>query len=143
MAKGRESALCEACGGKYQKCCFNKHHQKYCTRNRCVMKRRQERQRQRYRSKYRNDKKFADAERERCRSGLQRRRENARKTSCEASVETPSVNIYLLTTGLLSQWMDSQDPLEIERETRRLEKRGQQLATQTGSPRGSPNFTNF
>jgi len=145
MAKRQESSICEYCGRKYLKCRFNKLHQKYCTNKRCVTKRRQERQRQRYRRNYRNDKKFADSERERCRNGIRKRRADARERSDGVSTDDTQmpINIQLLATGLLSQWIDSKDPVEVEQAARRLEKRGQQLAVVRLSGRGSPILHDF
>jgi len=143
MTKRQETGICEACGKKYKKCRFNKHVQKYCTEKKCVTRRRQERQRQGYRSKYRKDKSFAEAERERCKIGLRKGRKNARKPSDEGCSENPPINIQLFAKGLLSQWIDSKDPLEVEQEARRLERRGQQLTLPTVPARGSPNFINF
>ena len=139
MATRKKSAICEDCGRKYLKCRFNKLHQKYCTNKRCVTKRRQERQRQRYRRNYRNDKDFADAERERCRNGIRKRRADARETLDEVSADDTQmpINIQLLARGLLSQWIDSKNPTEVEEVARRLEKRGQQLAIATVSVRGA------
>ena len=142
MAKRQESSLCEYCGRKYLKCRFNKHHQKYCTSKMCVIKRRQERQAQHYCRNYRNDKNFADRERERCREGIRKRREDARENIPNGILATSSppmrIDIGLLATGLLSQWIDSKDPMEVEAAARRLEKRGQQLAITTLSLRGAP-----
>ena len=147
MGKRQESSICERCGSKYLKCCFNRHHQKYCTSKRCVIKRRQERQRQRYRKNYRNDKNFADKERERCREGIRKRREDARGKLPNGMLATGSspmpIDMGLLATGLLSQWIDSKDPTEVEEAARRLEKRGQQLAITTLSVRGSGVLNNF
>jgi hypothetical protein len=147
MAKQQESSICEYCGSKYPKCCFNRHHQKYCTSKRCVIKRRQERQRERYRRNYRNDKNFADKERERCREGIRKRREAAHAKIPNGMLASSSssmrIDMGLLATGLLSQWIDSKDPREVEEAARRLEKRGQQLAITTLSVRGSGVFHNF
>ena len=53
------------------------------------------------------------------------------------------IDMGLLATGLLSQWIDSKDPTEVEEAARRLEKRGQQLAIATVSVRGAPVLNNF
>ena len=147
MAKRQESSICEYCGRKYLKCCFNKHHQKYCTSKMCVIKRRQERQRQAYRRNYRNDKNFADRERERCREGIRKRREDARENIPNGILADSNmlmqIDMGLLATGLLSQWIDSKDPTEVEAAARQLEKRGQQLAISTVSVRGSGVLNNF
>lgn len=145
MANRMALGICEKCGAKYLKCRFNKLNQKYCTRKNCVTKRRQERQRQRYRSTYRNDQKFADAERERCRKGIRKRREDARQTADEAATDSaaPRINMNLFATGLLSQWIDSNDPVEVGEAARRLERRGQQLAIATIAARGSPILEDF
>ena len=147
MAKRQESSICECCGKKYLKCRFNKHHQKYCTSKMCVIKRRQEHQRQRYRRNYRNDNNFADRERERCREGIGKRRENTRDKTPNGMLVTCSspmrIDMGLLATGLLSQWIDSKDPTEVEAAARRLEKRGQQLAISTIPVRGSGVFNIF
>ena len=145
MASRKKMGTCEQCGTKYPKCRFNKHHQKYCTRNACVLERRRERQRKRYRKMYRNDQTFAESERERCRNSIQKRREHvsqiADATLAEGKVSR--INIDLLATGLLSQWIDSKDPEEVEQAARRLEKRGQQLALMTTRARGAPIFKDF
>ncbi len=140
MANRKQMGICEKCGTKYRKCRFNSLHQKYCTRKVCVVKRRQERQRQRYRKMYRHDQTFADAERERCRKGIRKRREDARRTADKVLADSTAtkINIELLATGLLSQWIDSKDPVEVEAAARRLEKRGQLLAVATAEARGSP-----
>ena len=108
----------------------------------CVIKRRQERQGQHYRKNYRNDKNFADRERGRCREGIRKRREDARENIPNGISATGSllmqIDMGLLATGLLSQWIDSKDPTEVEETARRLEKRGQQLAISTVSVRGAP-----
>ena len=147
MAKRQESSICEYCGRKYLKCCFNRHHQKYCTSKGCVIKRRQERQRRRYRRNYRNDKNFADRERERCREGICKRRGDTRRKIpgrilADSNVLMP-IDMGLLATGLLSQWIDSKDPTEVEAAARRLEKRGRQLAIATVSVHGSGVLNNF
>jgi len=145
MASRKKMGICERCGTKYPKCRFNKLHQKYCTRTACVLERRRERQRKRYRKMYRNDQTFAESERERCRNGIQKRREHvsqiADATLAEGKVSR--INIDLLATGLLSQWIDSKDPEEVEQAARRLEKRGQQLALMTTRARGTPIFKDF
>ena len=145
MANCKKIGICEECGTKYRKCRFNRIHQKYCTRKSCVVKRRQERQRQYYRKAYRNNKAFADAERDRCRKAIRKRREEVRQTSDEALADsTPTkFNIELFAKGLLSQWIDSKDPMEVEEAARRLEKRGQQLAVAPMSGCGSPIFADF
>lgn len=145
MANRKHMGTCEQCGTKYRKCRFNTLHQKYCTRKVCVVKRRQERQRQRYRKMYRHDQTFADAERERCRKGIRKRRENARQTATEVLADSTAtrINIELLATGLLSQWIDSKDPVEVEEAARRLERRGRQLAVVTVAARGSPILEDF
>ena len=53
------------------------------------------------------------------------------------------IDMGLLATGLLSQWIDSKDPTEVEEAARRLEKRGQQLVITTISVRGSGGLHNF
>ena len=145
MASRKEIGSCERCGTKYPKCRFNKHHQKYCTRHACVVERRRERQRQRYQKMYRNDRMFAESERERCRNDIRKRREHACQTAdgIVAEKEVSRINIELLTTGLLSQWIDSKDPEEVKQAARRLEKRGQQLTLATTTVRTSPIFQKF
>ena len=147
MAKRQESSICEYCGRKYLKCCFNRHHQKYCTSKNCVIKRRQELQRWRYRRNYRNDKNFADRERERCRKGIRKRREDSGENIPNRILTTGSppmqIDMGLLATGLLSQWIDSKDPTEVEEAARRLEKRGRQLAIATLSLSGAPVLNSF
>ena len=145
MASGKEMGRCERCGTKYPKCRFNKHHQKYCTRRGCVVERRRERQRQRYRKMYSNDQRFAESERERCRDVIQKRREHARQTvdGIVAEREVIRMNVELLTTGLLSQWIDSKDPEEVKQAARRLEKRGQQLTLAMTTASTSPIGKNF
>ncbi len=140
MANRKGIGICEKCGRKYRKCRFNKLHQKYCTRKICIKKRRQERQRQWYRKMYRTDQTFADAERERCRTGIRKRRKKGRQTADGVLTDKAAtkINIEFLTSGLLSQWIDSKDPVEVEETARRLEKRGQQLALASVSSRGSP-----
>jgi hypothetical protein len=133
MANRRQRGICEHCSKNYLKCRFNTHHQKYCTRRTCVAKRRQARQRQDYRQRYRNDKTFAAAERERCRKAMRQRRDHAHRTADQSLTESAptKINLELLTTGLLSQWLDSNDPLAVEAAARRLESRGRQLAAAT------------
>ena len=145
MASRKEMGICERCGTKYLKCRFNKYHQKYCTRNACVVERRRERQRQHYRKMYRNDQTFTESERERCRNGITKRRAHARQTADQIVAESTvkRINIQLLTTGLLSQWIDSKDPEEVEQAARRLEKRGQQLALERTTARHSPILKDF
>jgi hypothetical protein len=145
MANRKETGTCEQCGVKYLRCRFNKHHQKYCTRKSCVIKRRRERQRMHYRRAYRNDTAFADAERNRCKNGIRKRREDARRRSDEvpAGSNPTIINLELFAAGLLSQWIDSKDPVEVEDAARRLEKRGQQVAVATLAVRGSPILGNF
>ena len=145
MPSRKELRTCERCGTKYRMCRFNKHHQKYCTRNACVVERRRERQRKRYRKIYGNEQTFAESERERCRNGIRKRREHARQIADKilAESEVTRINMELLATGLLSQWIDSKDPEEVEQTARRLEKRGQQLALSTSTARGSPIVKDF
>jgi len=142
MASHREVSTCERCGTRYVKCRYNKHNQKYCTRTVCVLERRRERQRQRYRKMYRNDQKFAASERQRCREGIRKRRlQTKRATDAKMNDDAlEKINIMFLTTGLLSQWIDSKDPEVVEQAARQLEQRGQQLASAGTTSRGSPIF---
>jgi len=142
MASHREVSVCERCGTRYVKCRYNKYNQKYCTRAVCVLDRRRERQRQRYRKRYRNDRKFAASERQRCREGIRKRRLQT-KPATDAKMKEDTlekINIMFLTTGLLSQWIDSKDPEIVEQAARQLEQRGQQLASAGTTSRGSPIF---
>ncbi len=147
MARPIDCAACGCCGKKYRVCCFNRHHQKFCTRKACVRRRRQERQREHYGRKYRDDKSFADAERQRCKKSIQERRKNARNAAGavfpDDGVRRIQMNVEHLTAGLLSQWIDSKDPIEVEEAARRLEKRGQQLTLATRSLRGPPIMQDF
>ena len=145
MANRKEFGSCERCGRKYPKCRFNKHHQKYCTRDACVVERRRERQRQRYQKMYRTDQMFAESERERCRDGIQKRRADAHQAAdgIVTESEVSRINIELLTTGLLSQWIDSKDPEEVKQAALQLEKRGQQLTLGTMIARTPPIFQIF
>jgi hypothetical protein len=110
-----------------------------------MIKRRQGRQRQYYRRTYRNDKQFADAERERCKKNIRKRREYMRRSNDEklsGSLRIP-INIDLLATGLLSQWIDSKDPMEVEQAARQLETRGRQLAVTVVSTGSAPDVKDF
>ena len=99
-------------------------------------------QRQRYRKRYRNDRKFAASERQRCREGIRKRRlQTKRATDAKMNDDAlEKINIMFLTTGLLSQWIDSKDPEVVEQAARQLEQRGQQLASAGTTSRGSPIF---
>jgi hypothetical protein len=120
-------------------CRFNRHHQRFCTHRACVAERHRERAREHYRQKYRRDTAFRGAEQTRCREALQRRRkQRADNTDTSGPESLPAHNIELVTAALVSQMIDSRDPIEVFRTVRRLEHRGRRLAVAAGSPRGSP-----
>jgi hypothetical protein len=83
---------------------------------------------------------FAAAERERCRKAMRKRRDNTRQTAERILTDKPPprINLELLTTGLLSQWIDSNDPMAVVEAARRLESRGRRLAVATLTLDGVP-----
>jgi hypothetical protein len=139
MARRRRSATCARCGRVFKLCRFNGHHQKYCGDPDCVSERRRERQRRHYNSKYRDDTAFREAEQDRCREGARRRRAGVVSGTIVGPASVlPSVDLALVTAGLVSQLTDSRDPLAVAESTRSFERRGLELAVGGGSARASP-----
>lgn len=139
MARRRRTATCRRCGRKFRICRFNAHHQQYCLHPDCVTERRRERQRQYYKKKYRDDAGFRGAEQMRCREGARRRRqEKGAETVAPVEAVFSSVNMDLVTLGLLAQLNESSDQRVVEATARRLERRGRELTVSGGSARASP-----
>lgn len=138
MARRVRPAICARCGRKFVVCRFNGHHQQYCKHADCVAERRRERQREYYRKKYRADAGFREAEQARCREGARRRRQAKDAAVSAAESDLSSVDLALVTAGLVSQLTDSRDPSAVAASTRRLERRGRELSVSVGSARASP-----
>jgi len=128
----QKSKICQHCGRHFAPCTFNKHHQVYCTDDHCRRERARARKRKYYNTRYCNDADFQDAERQRCRTNIRQRREQARKKPPPAPASPlDAVNIDLVLAGFLAQALDTVDHHDVLYLAREYEARGQALSTAT------------
>ena len=116
---------CEHCGRRFTVCKFNKHSQKYCKSDSCVRERKRKRQRKSYKQRYKSNQDFRRKERLRCAKAIALRRERSELVGPDPPSVERTINIV---TGLLSQFIDTDDPRELALASRDYEIRGQRLA---------------
>lgn len=129
MAKNAARPECVQCEKRFTPCRFNAHRQKFCSPE-CRASRDRARKRKYYNKRYRNDAEFQEAERQRCKAGLDQRRKQAREDNSKPPPVSPldAVNLQLLTVGMLSSNLECMDLQEVLSVARSYESRGQALA---------------
>lgn len=131
----RKWGVCQHCGGRFKVCRYNGHHQKFCTRKRCVADRKRLRQRRCYRAQYRSDEAFRESERKRAREGMARRR--AAGAGVDDSPPGFGVDPLHVVTAVVSQLTDEKDPVCVMERVRSFAGWGRML-TESCLPRDGP-----
>jgi hypothetical protein len=126
--------LCQACGKPLKRCRYNGHHQKYCKRSTCILRRKQERQRISYNRRYREDLEYQEQKRRYSLEYMRARRQKEREADTVASEISP---IDILT-GVVSQLVDEDDPAIIRERLKCYSIRGRQLSQQSVALGRSP-----
>jgi len=116
--------ICAACGKPFTLCRFNEHHQIYCTRPKCVRKRKQERQRKSHNKRYREDPEYQAAKRKKSKDYMRERRRKE-KASAEEKLSYDPMDIL---TGVVSQLTSEDDPEVVRERLRSYSARGRQLS---------------
>ncbi|HJN93396.1 MAG TPA: hypothetical protein QGF05_11835 [Dehalococcoidia bacterium] len=125
----RRLPRCEACGEPFDPDPYNEHRQRYCTRDKCVLKRKRERNRRYYKKRYGEDRQFAEQERKRCAAaGRERRARSRAAPDPDPAPDLESVVLLNVLTGVVSQLTDTDDPVRLRASLHRYEERGQRMA---------------
>ena len=132
MPARTKTATCEHCDKHFSPCRFNKHNQKYCSRE-CRATSDRKRKREYYRKRYRNKPDFQEAERIRCKANIDQRRQDAREAKRPPPPSPPpspliSIDLQLATVGFLATQLESIDQQHVLEVARSYERRGRALA---------------
>lgn len=129
----RRWSVCVHCGRRFRVCRYNGHHQKFCTRKKCMTDRKRLRQRKWYRNQYRSDEAFRESEKERAREGIARRR----SVGDDGGDSVPGVDPLHVVTAVVSQLTDEKDPVCVMERVRSFAGWGRML-TESCLPRDGP-----
>ena len=133
MSKG---ICCAHCGRKFVPDRYNAPRQKFCLEPSCVRERKRKRQREWYRQRRRKDAVFRAQENARCTEANRRRRAAAK--ACFAPGWERGIELLDLVAGLLSQLIDSSDPVQLWAMARRYAERGRRLTAPALFASGEP-----
>jgi hypothetical protein len=120
-------AICQSCGKIYTPSRYNEHHQKYCTREDCVKRRKQLRQKKWHNEKYQSDDAFRKAKQQSSREAMRRRREQEAATVAVSS-DSNSRDPTHVIAGIVAQLADEDDPQALQEHLNVYAYRGRQLS---------------
>lgn len=119
-----QTRICAACGKPFTLCCFNKHRQIYCTRARCVRRRKRERQRKSVNKRYRDDPEYQAAKRAKSKEYMRERRHKEEAVAKKQQDYDPMD----ILTGVVSQLTSEDNPEIVMERLRSYSTRGRQLS---------------
>jgi hypothetical protein len=128
---------CKHCDREFVPDHYNQIRQKYCKNPDCVLERKRRRQRDNRRKRYEQDLEFKKNEQARCQDAVRRYRAQKKSIRADDLVPHPihppvtpivSAQPPVLLLGLLSQLLDTNDPVELARQAVWYEERGRRLA---------------
>ena len=132
---GTGAARCDWCGRKFDPDPYNAWHRRYCKDPECKRERKRKRQREWYATKKANDPEFRVKENARCAAANRHRRASARSGPAPPVREN---DLVAVVAGMLAQWTDTNDPIELEATARRFADRGRRLALSGSFFSGGP-----
>jgi len=126
---------CAHCHRAFRPNRYNAYQQECCTHDKCVLERKRIRQRAWYARRRAEDPEFRDKENARCAEANRRRRAAHRARAGPAESATGSLALFDVVTGLLSQMVDTDDPVRVRASLLDYAARGRRvaLAVRTGT----------
>jgi len=126
---------CAHCERVFRPDRYHKHVQEFCTHPECVRERKRQRQREWYARRRADDEVFRKRENARCAAANRRRRAQVR---ARAGPPEDPVVLFDVVTGLLSQMVDSSDPVLLQASLRDFAQRGRRVALPALAGTGPP-----
>lgn len=120
---------CKHCGRKFIPDARNRDRQQVCGRAECVAAENRSRKRKYYRKRIESEEGFRESERHRCRKAMRRCRAQVKEEESKkaAAVHFPPISVDFFA-GMISQFVDSNDPDVVAQVMCSYEDRGRRLA---------------
>lgn len=119
---------CKACGRSIHPDRYNISRQKFCTKPVCVRERKRKRQREWHARQLEKDPEFREKGNKRCRNANRRRRSAIRAGLKLSGPDTYWAGVSEVIIGLMSQMIDSNDPVRVHASIHQYAARGRRMA---------------